>query len=75
VPPLLFDEDGASKVIACAELDVPLIWAPAPNAGTTAPASIPAVIVVANAEVLAGLVLSQAVKPGAPFVWGVGVAP
>ena len=73
VPPLLFDEDGASKVIACAELGIPLIWAPAPNAGTTAPASIAAVIVVANAEVLAGLVLSQAVKPGAPFVWGVGV--
>jgi trimethylamine--corrinoid protein Co-methyltransferase len=73
VPPLLFDEDGASKVIACAELDVPLIWAPAPNAGTTAPASIAAVIVVANAEVLAGLVLGQAVKPGAPFVWGTGV--
>ena len=73
VPPLLFDEDGASKVMASAELDIPLIWAPAPNAGTTAPASITAVIVVANAEVLAGLVLSQAVKPGAPFVWGVGV--
>ena len=72
VPPLLIDEDGASKVIACAELDIPLIWAPAPNAGTTAPASIASVIVVANAEVLAGLVLSQAVKPGAPFVWGVG---
>jgi len=73
VPPLMFDEDGASKVIACAALDIPLIWAPAPNAGTTAPASITSVIVVANAEVLAGLVLSQAVKPGAPFVWGVGV--
>ena len=73
VPPLLFDEDGASKVIACAEIGIPLIWAPAPNAGTTAPASITSVIVVANAEVLAGLVLSQAVKPGAPFVWGVGV--
>jgi trimethylamine--corrinoid protein Co-methyltransferase len=72
VPPLLFDEDGASKVIACAALDIPLIWAPAPNAGTTAPASITSVIVVANAEVLAGLVLSQTVKPGAPFVWGVG---
>jgi trimethylamine---corrinoid protein Co-methyltransferase len=72
VPPLMIDEDGASKVIACAELDIPLIWAPAPAAGTTAPASITSVIVVANAEVLAGLVLSQAVKPGAPFVWGVG---
>jgi len=73
VPPLLFDEDGASKVIACAALGIPLIWAPAPNAGTTAPASVAAVIVVANVEVLAGLVLSQAVRPGAPFVWGVGV--
>ena len=73
VPPLLFDEDGASKVMACAELDIPLIWAPAPNAGTTAPASIASVIVVSNAETLAGLVLSQAIKPGAPFVWGVGV--
>ena len=62
VPPLLFDEDGASKVIACAELGIPLIWAPAPNAGTTAPASVASVIVVANAEVLAGLVLSQAVE-------------
>ena len=28
---------------------------------------------MANAETLAGLVLSQAIKPGAPFVWGVGV--
>jgi trimethylamine--corrinoid protein Co-methyltransferase len=69
----MFDEDGASKVMACAELEIPVVWAPAPNAGTTAPASITSVIVVANAEVLAGLVLSQAVRPGAPFVWGVGV--
>ena len=73
VPPLMFDEDGASKIIACARLGVPLIWAPAANAGTTAPASITSVIVVANAEVLGGLVLSQIVKPGAPFVWGAGV--
>ena len=72
-PPLMFDEDGASKVIACAELDVPLVWAPAPNAGTTAPASVVACIVVGNAETLGGLVLHQLVKPGAPFVWGAGV--
>ena len=64
VPPLLFDEDGASKVIACAELGIPMIWAPAPNAGSTAPASVAAAAVVANAEVLAGLVLSQAVSAG-----------
>jgi trimethylamine--corrinoid protein Co-methyltransferase len=73
VPPLMIDEDGASKVIACARLGVPLVWAPAANAGTTAPASVTSVIVVANAEVLAGLVLSQIVRAGAPFVWGAGV--
>jgi len=73
VPPLMLDEDGASKVMACARLEIPLVWASAPAAGTTAPASIAAVIVVANAETLAGLVLNQAVRVGAPFVWGVGV--
>ena len=31
-------------------------------------------MVVANAEVLAGLVLHQLANPGAPFVYGVGVA-
>jgi trimethylamine--corrinoid protein Co-methyltransferase len=73
VRPLLMDEDGASKIIACAQLEVPLIWAPAASAGKTAPASIASVIVVANAAVMSGLVLSQIVRPGAPFVLGAGV--
>lgn len=71
-PPLQHDADALSKVIACAELQMPLIYAPAPNAGSTSPRSVTATVLVANAEVLSGLVLHQHVRPGAPFVYGAG---
>jgi len=71
-PPLMHDGDALSKLIRCAELQIPLIYAPAPNCGSTAPRSLAAALVVGNAEVLSGLVLHQFVNPGAPFVYGVG---
>jgi trimethylamine--corrinoid protein Co-methyltransferase len=71
-PPLMHDEFALSKIQACAELLIPLVYAPAPTAGSTAPASISAVVVTGNAEVLSGLVLHQLVNPGAPFVYGAG---
>ena len=72
-PPLQHDGDALGKVIACAELQVPLIYASAPSCGTTAPRSVPAAVMLGNAEVLSGLVLHQSVRPGAPFVYGAGV--
>lgn len=72
-PPLQHDGDAFGKVIACAELQVPLIYASAPSCGTTAPRSVPAAVLVGNADVLSGLVLHQFVRPGAPFVYGAGV--
>jgi trimethylamine--corrinoid protein Co-methyltransferase len=72
-PPLQHDGDALGKVIACAELQVPLIYASAPSCGTTAPRSVPAAVMLGNAEVLSGLVLHQFVRPGAPFVYGAGV--
>jgi trimethylamine--corrinoid protein Co-methyltransferase len=71
-PPLMHDGDALSKVIGCAELGIPLIYAPAPATGGTGPASLAAVIAVGNAEILSGLVVHQAVSPGAPFVYGAG---
>jgi trimethylamine--corrinoid protein Co-methyltransferase len=71
-PPLMHDEDALSKVMGCAELGIPLIYAPAPATGGTGPASLASVITVGNAEVLSGLVVHQAVAPGAPFVYGAG---
>jgi trimethylamine---corrinoid protein Co-methyltransferase len=72
-PPLMIDDVAVSKSLVCAELEIPLVLAPGVSAGTTAPASIPAVVAVANAEVLAGLVIHQLAREGAPFVYGVGV--
>lgn len=72
-PPLKHDREAIDKLIVCAELGIPLVLAPAPGCGTSAPASVAAAVVVGNAEVLSGLVLHQLVAPGAPFVYGVGV--
>ena len=72
-PPLTHDADGVGKIAACADLEVPLVYASAPCCGTTAPASIAAGVVVSNAEVLSGLAIHQAVGEGAPFVYGCGL--
>jgi trimethylamine--corrinoid protein Co-methyltransferase len=71
-PPLMHDPDALTKVIGCAELLIPLVYAPAPNMGATAPRSITAAVLVGNAETLSGLVLHQHVGKGAPFVYGIG---
>lgn len=71
-PPLIHGEEAVDKLLACADLEIPLVYAPAPAVGTTAPASMTATIVVGNAEMLSGLVAHQLRRPGAPFVYGVG---
>ena len=73
-PPLTHDAHGLTKVMVCAELDVPVIYAPAPSGGATSPLSIAGGVVVGIAEVLSGLVAHQQVKRGAPFVLGCGYA-
>ncbi len=72
-PPLMLDDVACDKILVCAELGIPLVLAPAPSAGSTGPASVAALVVVSNAEVLAGLVVNQLARPGAPFVYGAGV--
>ena len=39
-------------------------------AGTTGPVTLPGLLSLQNAEMLAGIVLSQLVKPGAPVIYG-----
>jgi len=71
-PPLQHDADALTKLEACARLRIPVVYAPAAHAGGSAPASVAGVVAVGNAEVLSGLVYHQAVRPGAPFVYGTG---
>jgi len=70
ISPLLYYDPAVDKIIFCAENNIPLINFPAPQGGSTAPMTFAGEIVQASAESLSGLVLSQLVRPGAPFIYG-----
>ena len=70
-PPLVHGEHSAARLIRCAELGVPMVYASATLQGATGPASRAGVLVQTNAEMLSGLVISELAAPGAPFVYGV----
>lgn len=70
ISPLLYYDPAVEKIIFCAENGIPQINFPAPQGGSTAPATFAGEIVQASAESLSGLVLAQLVKPGAPFIYG-----
>jgi trimethylamine--corrinoid protein Co-methyltransferase len=70
ISPLLYYEPAVDKILYCAEKGIPLINFPAPQGGSTAPATFAGEIVQGSAESLSGLVLAQLVRPGAPFIYG-----
>lgn len=70
ISPLLYYDPAVEKILFCAEKGIPLINYPAPQGGSTAPATFAGEIVQGSAESLSGLVLAQLVRPGAPFVYG-----
>ena len=69
-PPLKMDANAAGRLIKCAELGLPLIWSGGPGPGISAPCSRAGMVVELMADTLAGLVLHQLVRPGAPIVLG-----
>jgi len=70
-PPLVHGRESADRLVRAARLEIPIIYASALLQGATAPASPAAFLVVANAEMLSGLVVHQLAHSGAPFVMGV----
>ena len=70
ISPLLHYDPAIDKLIFCAEKGIPLVYYPAPQAGSTAPATFAGTIVQGSAESLSGLVLAQLVRPGTPFIYG-----
>jgi trimethylamine--corrinoid protein Co-methyltransferase len=70
ISPLLYYDPAVEKILFCAEKGIPLINYPAPQGGSTAPATFAAEVVQGSAESLSGLVLAQLVRPGAPFIYG-----
>jgi trimethylamine--corrinoid protein Co-methyltransferase len=70
ISPLTFTDESLEKMIFCAEKRIPQICYGAPQAGSTGPASFAGLVVQGTAESLSGLVITQLVRKGAPFVYG-----
>jgi trimethylamine--corrinoid protein Co-methyltransferase len=68
--PLKLDAPMAMGIIEMARLNQISVVTPFTLLGAMAPVTIAGAIVEQNAEALAGLALSQLVRPGAPFVYG-----
>ena len=71
-PPLAHSAEALRQMTVCARAGIPFVYAPAPVAGVSAPASVAGTVLVGNAEVLSALVVHQLAAGGAPFVLGVG---
>jgi trimethylamine--corrinoid protein Co-methyltransferase len=67
--PLRYDESQAGAIIAYAEAGQAQLVNSLSMAGATTPVTIAGTVSVQNAEVLAGIVLAQCVRPGCPIVY------
>jgi len=73
--PLTHSKAALEKLLMAAEERIPLIYAPAAMCGATGPVTTAGALVVANAEILSGLVVHQLKAKGAPFIFGGGTPP
>lgn len=74
ISPLKHPFSSVDKLIFCAETGSPVIYSPAPIAGSTAPMSIAGHVVQGLAESFFGLVIHQLAAKGSPFLMGIGAA-
>ena len=68
--PLQYAPDQAEALVVLAEYGQPAAITNMLLLGSSAPVSIPAALALGNAEILAGIVLSQMVTPGTPVIYG-----
>jgi trimethylamine--corrinoid protein Co-methyltransferase len=67
--PLGFDERMLGAIMTYAEAGMPQLISSLAIAGATAPVTLEGTLVVQNAEILAGIVLTQLIRPGTPVVF------
>ncbi|MDP3961530.1 MAG: trimethylamine methyltransferase family protein [Pseudorhodobacter sp.] len=68
--PLVLDGEIAQGVIEYARLGQPITVTPFALAGAMAPATVAGALVMQTAETLACCALVQAIRPGAPYIYG-----
>jgi len=72
--PLQHGGGDTEAALEFAKAGIPVAFMGMPQAGATGPVTLAGSIVVNNAEVLSALVISQLAWPGAPVIYGAGVA-
>jgi trimethylamine:corrinoid methyltransferase-like protein len=70
VTPLIFNEATANNMLVSIERGVPIIFSNYGMAGMSTPITAAGTLALLNAELLAGLVFSQLVRPGTPVILG-----
>ncbi|MCG8615922.1 MAG: trimethylamine methyltransferase family protein [Desulfobacterales bacterium] len=68
--PLMMDSHSLDTLETYALAGQPVMITPATMAGTTGPVTLAGTIAMANAESLAGIALTQLIRPGTPAVYG-----
>jgi trimethylamine--corrinoid protein Co-methyltransferase len=73
--PLQYAEESIESLMVYAAAGQPVIIHSACSLGSTGPITIAGSLVISNATTLAGICLSQLIKPGTPIVYGLGGSP
>ncbi len=73
ISPLQHIVEGTQKLIHMSRKRLPVIFTPGMMTGAAAPVTSAGGLIVANAEMLSGLVISQLAGEGTPFVYGGGI--
>lgn len=69
ISPLCYDHDPLERIFAVCEEKQGVWFATCAMPGLTAPFSVISLMTVANAELLAGIVLTQLIEPGTPIIY------
>ncbi|MCK4246624.1 trimethylamine methyltransferase family protein, partial [Candidatus Bipolaricaulota bacterium] len=70
ISPLKLDTKSAEVLSTVIESGIPVALSSAPVTGSTAPATLAGLLVQVHAEELFGIVLTQAIRAGAPVLYG-----
>jgi trimethylamine--corrinoid protein Co-methyltransferase len=70
ISPLRFPFDGIDLLYETARLNLPVPVGPMAQMGLSAPATVAGTMAVENAEILAGICITQLIKPGMPVCYG-----
>jgi trimethylamine--corrinoid protein Co-methyltransferase len=68
IAPLSFEQQAIESQVEFARAGVPVVGLAMPSGGMSAPVTVGGMMLTANAEILASLVITQTAAPGAPFI-------